>query len=1359
MSNIRQDITFEKGGLNWDDAQIYMPPGDSPYFLNIIKGEDGNNGVITNSKGNLKITYQEPLVLSHAYFVLGSFYNTLTRKNYFFIFSQPYDSGGGVYLYDNRLLCLNEDAKTIDTIFKDIHNDFELDPAHNLTDTRMINTWLFFNPVTAQPKMIDVVMAYNYTNFPAYDDTDPSNAFVVGDRVTYRGGLFVANTTITAGQTPATDTTVWDRIGDSYQDESTIGVTEFNRAFFAIKTPPVDRIKTAYGSDVTKNFNNVRGKIFRFCHRYQYFDDSYSVCSAYSDITLPIDDEVYNGEKAGSIGTNNYITLSFSLYSASLVKNIEIFSQEGINDWKRLTIINRQQQSLIDDIPYAYNFYNNETYPTVAQSLITKIQDAVPNHVSSQEIINKNVLCYAGCTEGFPNLDKDLIDVTLTPTIKELETIFGESIVRRDNVLSGDITQSSQFDDQSGMWLYSTVIDIGTWFAGAGVTTGDVYKIQVNGQTNYLILTGSDVTTAQSLASAMAGLYASATAQGDTVVFTDTFNYIEIQISKIFKSSSTITALIKQGGFKTGADHPFCLFYYDEALRRGNVQATPDMSIYIPLLNENSPPVVGTNYKWNIDWAVNHEPPSWARYWKWGYAGNRKCSKFIQYIVLDVVDGSALVANSVAVDITPLMTIKNTTETNWNCFPNSTIPQYDFAIGDRIRFITEQTVPAVTGTTLGDVIDGVYDFEILSFDDTSNYLYIQTFDFASAGIGVNTLVEIYTPTKDSDVLDTTKTLTYYEFGDLMPIITDSDGNLAHGGKTQNQELTVSPQPATGTFEYGDVYHILRTPSKPLCTFDPSQYVVGAFHETMAWSDFYDSSEWNQGKLGLESLIGEVYLNFVRFSNVYLQDTQINGLTTFEATNYKELNDTFGRIISIVEVGDTLKCYQEKKPSSIQIGRTEYYDTNGVSNNVQTQSFVLGSIRYAIPNYGVIFPESISKNNRYVYGFDIYNGLVWRDSANGIFPISGRYADIGASTDYKMMSYFKAKAKALLASGVENVHVLSVWDEEYKMLFLCFKDAVNQSNNETVVFHEPSDKWICFTEFNYTPYGGWNSILELSYSIVKGFENGIGYSWDEASRFAIFDIGDGVGTSPNTNIHPLSIPLVITIPTPVVTCSAEVVPSALGLVITIPTPTVTITFITVSLDTMNWLASAEGYAVKQQTTITTSGDLAEIISFPSWITIVNYPNTHGALSIGYEVANGETLSVYPTHPNTGVSRWGDIVLRDAIGNQVVVTVSQDSPMTDPNITVLTGGPPITLYDASGTCTYGSADISVTFTPDNSNYGFLDHFSAPYTIYKESIEVGSGIFTVLRNQTVNIRSLTMSSTAGHGESIIVYIGEII
>jgi hypothetical protein len=544
------------------------------------------------------------------------------------------------------------------------------------------------------------------------------------------------------------------------------------------------------------------------------------------------------------------------------------------------------------------------------------------------------------------------------------------------------------------------------------------------------------------------------------------------------------------------------------------------------MLNEQSPPITTVNHKWSIDWAVAHEPPVWARYWRWGYAGNRKCSRFVQYIVSTVVDGdtlgSPLVPNAVAVDITPLMTIKTTTTANWNCFPNSTILQYDFAQGDRIRFITEKTNPALTGTTLRDVIVGVYDFEILAFDSDTNNVYVQNFDFTAPKIGVNTLVEIYTPTKDSDVLDTTKTLTYYEFGDIMHVVNDADGNLVHSGQTQDQQGGVSPQPATGTFSFGDVYHILRTPSKPLCEFDPTQYITSAFHETQAWSDFYDSTDWNKGKLGLESLIGEVYLNFVRFSNVYLQDTQINGLTTFEAVNYKELNDTFGKIISIVEVGDTLKCYQEKKASSIQIGRTEYYDTNGVSNNVQTQSFTLGSIRYAIPGYGTIFPESIIKNNRYVYGFDIYNGLVWRDSANGIFPISGRYADIGASTDYKMMSYFKAKAKVLLVSGIENVRVFSVWDEEYKMFYICFKDLVNQDNNETVVFHEPSDKWISFTEFEYTPEGGYNVPLKLTYSVVKGFDLGLGFSFDESTGFDVFDIITASNFKPSLSVAPITI---------------------------------------------------------------------------------------------------------------------------------------------------------------------------------------------------------------------------------------------
>jgi hypothetical protein len=110
----------------------------------------------------------------------------------------------------------------------------------------------------------------------------------------------------------------------------------------------------------------------------------------------------------------------------------------------------------------------------------------------------------------------------------------------------------------------------------------------------------------------------------------------------------------------------------------------------------------------------------------------------------------------------------------------------------------------------------------------------------------------------------------------------------------------------------------------------------------------------------------------------------------------------------------------------------------------------------------------------------------------------------------METYFKAKAKALLESGKENCSVLTVWDERHKNLYVIFKDNVNADNDEAIMFHEPSNKWICFTDMSYTPAEGWNQILELDYWVLSGFEGGIGFEFDNDTRFAIFDIETGGG---------------------------------------------------------------------------------------------------------------------------------------------------------------------------------------------------------------------------------------------------------
>jgi hypothetical protein len=1109
MSDITQNILFPDSGLNTDDDLRFVGLGDAPYRLNILIGEDGANGVITNSKGN-RLADHYPLEECNAYQVVGSYYNQLTRKCYFFVFSQPHDwSTSGDYEYDNHLLVFDEDLETIENVFTDTHNWFGLDLWHPVKDCDMLGDMLYFNTRVSEPKMIDVVRAKNYTDYTAWQVSPKTYNY--GDKVRFFGGVFFANQGIPVDQSPAIHPTWWDRIGDCYQEETDIDFdSEFRYAFNVIRHIPVYRPICDYGTDTTKNSNNIRGKVFRFTHRYQYFDDTYSIYGAYSDVTLPIYDERYNGEVIGDINLFNYISVFIPLHSAALIKGIEIIVQETGGYWKRAKLINRWEQSLLDDINYTYKFYNNESYPLADENLLKEPFDSVPKIAATQELINKNILSYGGCTEGFDNIDKDEIRVTLTPEIEAISIDKGIDTLRRNNLDKAN-------DDWDVIWDMTSFriiswLDTTPWLVAAGIAPGDVYVLTAGGKTTTYVIQAGDTATPSTLASAIVasmssafkGMTANTVYAGYNIpgaVILSTTSPPIITQSKFYKPSGvSVAELTKKRGFKTGAWHPFCLFYYDEAMRRWDAQTSKEnvdgagysidgTTTYVPMFNEISP-APSTANKWHIDWEVGHLPPADAKWWRWGYAGNSLCSYFVQYTITSIADESPWSK----VNIAPLQTLKTTTAATWNQFPQSIIEPYQWTQGDRVRFITEKSA----GSNIGGVVEGVYDYEIVKYDDTTvvgeYMIYVQLFGWNSQSIGADSLIEIYRPIKT----DTERV--YYEFGELMPIIEDGAGVLVHGGGltgTADQVFATST-PASGTFSAGDIYHILRTPSKPIDTTE------GYFHESQWYSDFYKSDDYDRGRIGVETSFGERTLNIVRYSNQYLQNTGINGLSTFEAMHYKELSDIYGSIQAMMEVGTTLKVYMEKKSASILIGRQEYMDSAG-KVTIATSDVVLGAIRYPEDNFGTQWIESVTKNNRYVYGFDVFNAVLWRDSANGLFPISGRFASVdGASKDYKMASWFKDKADALTLSGIDNVKVLTVWDERYKLLYVIFKDHANNTNNDTIVYHEPSDRWICFTDFEYTPVGGYNEMIELTWSIVTGFEGGLGYNWNEDTRFAEFD---------------------------------------------------------------------------------------------------------------------------------------------------------------------------------------------------------------------------------------------------------------
>lgn len=1104
MSDTIQSIVFPGAGLDSDSDLSYVANGDSLGDRNILIGEDGNNGVKTNMKGNtsFQVGTEYPNYV-------GSCFDAATRCAYWI----GHDASGNT----NEIERYNVDTGLVSIIFTDSANYFGINAAYKMKDVRLLDNRLYFNPRVSEPKVIDLTMAYNYENVPAWTAVA---GYAINTTRRFYGGLFKSNAATAAGESPSTTPTKWDRIGDSYDTYA----NQQTYAFNVIKKAPTAIPTVTYESDTTLNSNNIRGKLFRFAYRYRYFDDSYSVYSSLSELATPLDEERYDGEVLNAITYNNKISITVNAGSAALVKEIEVIYQESGGDWKKIDTIDRQEQTKLTTDSFSIDFYNNLTYEAVANADVDKIYDLVPRTVACQEIINKNVMLYGRVKEGFDNMDSDDLDVTLTPVKEEIVLGSSGGTTRRDNVASGDLSTWSEWDPLEENYIFYTRIRVGTWFP-SGVVAGDYYELTVDGYNGIKVLAAGDVDTATHLGNAMGVTVAYPTGwfgvgsdgSGVYVDIGSRDNYPDVSKS-IFYSAGGTTLQTKKKGFKTGAKQPFCIYYYDEALRRGDAQVCDDLSVYIPMLAETSPLVTTTNYRYKINWSVGHLPPSWARYWRFGFAGNGLCSYFVQYIVSAINFADTAFNSRMTIDVTSLQTIKTTTTANWNQFPNSIIDPYVWEQGDRVRFVTRRlsgtfisvadysgTVPGtirintavdhtlatgniividsgtysgtytitvinttsfyvtkaftVTATgayrvTSGAVLGTIYDYEISSYDDTTNKLLLQT-GITPFLVGESSLIEIYRPVKTN-----TKTI-YYEYGSLYPVITDSLGVSVHGGSTTNQD-TGTAADATGTFIGGDAYHIMRTPDKPF-NETVGFTTKGIIHESMWYSDFYLSSDWSKGKIGFKSDLGEKTLNIIRWSNAYLQNTALNGLSTFEALNYKELSDIYGNIVGMIENGDTLKVYMTTKTASIGIGLKEWVDANG---NVTTSSSsdVLGYVRYSPQKYGTIYPESLTQNNRFIYGFDIYTGTMWRDSANGIFPISGRYEDAGGGGDYKMETYFKTKAKALLVSGAATTSVQTVWDDEYKLLYVLFSDTTTRANSDVVAFHEPSNRWVSSYDF-------------------------------------------------------------------------------------------------------------------------------------------------------------------------------------------------------------------------------------------------------------------------------------------------------
>ena len=155
MSNQKHEIIFPDASLNFDDDKRLMPPAHSDFKLNIIKNEGGRHGLITNIKGNERLTGQIQIRGSEVK-CIGSCYDIKRRAIIYFIYAvDAYEGYHSIIMYE-----LDSDMfKAI--LFEQPVLQFSLD--YPIMNSFVIGDTLCWTDGNREPRAINIDLAIAYT--------------------------------------------------------------------------------------------------------------------------------------------------------------------------------------------------------------------------------------------------------------------------------------------------------------------------------------------------------------------------------------------------------------------------------------------------------------------------------------------------------------------------------------------------------------------------------------------------------------------------------------------------------------------------------------------------------------------------------------------------------------------------------------------------------------------------------------------------------------------------------------------------------------------------------------------------------------------------------------------------------------------------------------------------------------------------------------------------------------------------------------------------------------------------------------------------------------------------------------------
>lgn len=157
---------------------------------------------------------------------------------------------------------------------------------------------------------------------------------------------------------------------------------------------------------------------------------------------------------------------------------------------------------------------------------------------------------------------------------------------------------------------------------------------------------------------------------------------------------------------------------------------------------------------------------------------------------------------------------------------------------------------------------------------------------------------------------------------------------------------------------------------------------------------------------------------VQWSNVLIQGSQTNGLSTFDALDEKILPFDLGTLqklqvtSKVQEQGNIMLAIGDQETASCYLGEVQLV---GAAQNafIAQAPNVIGTVNVLKGAFGTVNPESVTEYRGNVYWLDANNGRVIQYSANGLFPIS----------NYKTTRFWKNWCEQFLSMTVAEIEVL------------------------------------------------------------------------------------------------------------------------------------------------------------------------------------------------------------------------------------------------------------------------------------------------------------------------------------------------